>query len=155
MSANEQHNGFDRCWATVVEHYQITVREDEDHGAESLWWRLAERLDASSISSTSSRLTIPCATGGEDELVGQLCQVSRILVEGKGMVWVIKLEVMVATVEIHLINPYLRIWWDRTVAEILQHNKDMVVLRMVVTLVVVLLAPIADGLMQIVWQGFR
>ena len=43
-------------------------------------------------------------------------------------------------VELHLINPqYIRIWWDTMVAEILQHNKHTVVLRMVVTLVLVLL----------------
>ena len=88
------------------ERYGITVGEDEDYGASSSWWRPAEGFDASSISSTSSRRTIPCGTGGEDELVGvssmvlrrrsrasrQLCQVSSILVESKGMVWDIKLE---------------------------------------------------------------
>ena len=72
MSAHEQHDGFDRCWTTVVEHYGITVREDEDHGASSSWSRLAEGFDASSISSSSSRWTVPCGTGGEDELVGCL-----------------------------------------------------------------------------------
>ena len=41
--------------------------------------------------------------------------------------------------EIHLINLYFRMWWDKMVAEILQCNKDMVVLQMVDTLVVVIL----------------
>ena len=63
-----------------------------------------------------------------------ICQVSSILVEGKGMEWDIKLEVIVGMDEIHLINPYLRMWWDKMVAEILQRSKEAVLLIIVLLL---------------------